>query len=165
MVHHWSAPANRDFTIVYCLSVPRHLTKMTLLLMVLRITACGSKSMHCYCSLSPWESCNPGTRSSCNDRVPPGLASEGARVWGSLTSSPVQECAVQVLLPSLLPGGDLTNELCHLKNLEDLDTWIGQWQEWNKRKLSLWIERHQGQKADPLGYTQSGTAGRYSSLT
>ena len=101
--------------------------QMILLLMVFQIATCGSKSMHCYCALSPWESCNPGTRSSCNDRVPPpGLASEGARVWGSLTSSPAQECAVLILLPPLLPGGDLTNELCHLKNHEDRDTWVGQ---------------------------------------
>jgi len=106
---------------------------MTLLLMVPRVPTCGSKSMHCYSSLSPWESCNPGTRSSSNDRVPPGLASEGARVWVSLTSSAEQECAVQVLLPPLLPGGDLTKELCQLKNHEDGHTWAGKWQEWTKR--------------------------------
>jgi len=104
--------------------------------MVPRVPTCGSKSMHCYSSLSPWESCNPGTRSSCNDRVPPGLASEGARVWVSLTSSPAQECSVQVLLPPLLPGGDLTNELWTWR-ISKMVT--GKWQKWAKRNVCVCV--------------------------
>jgi hypothetical protein len=84
--------------------------------------------MHCCYPLSPWESCNPGTRSSCNDPAP-GIASEGARVGGSLTSSPTQECGFEVLLPPLLPGRDLANELCRLKNHGKRVTLFGRWQD------------------------------------